>query len=218
MWKGICILACLSAAATTSAYPALTNDKLIADPPSQTGPSAAAAAADEEDASQTTPPAPLVATSTDRATTRAATSGLHPGPRNLSAITAGPTYIQLEWLFDPPLSSSGGSSGGSNVTIKGYRIIYMHQKFKNVKTIKSSSRKYNLTGLNPFTKYTIWIKALLVDSTNDEEFLSDKSEAILVETDVGEPSAPIITNLTCYESNSLFIQWKRPGMRRSKDK
>lgn len=30
-------------------------------------------------------------------------------------------------------------------------------------------------------------------------------------TDVDGPSAPIITNLTCRDENSIFLEWERPS-------
>jgi receptor-type tyrosine-protein phosphatase gamma len=36
------------------------------------------------------------------------------------------------------------------------------------------------------------------------------SARIVVSTDVDEPSAPEITNATCYDTGSIFVVWRRP--------
>ena len=56
----------------------------------------------------------------------------------------------------------------------------------------------------PYTEYQVWVRALV----NGRE--SPNSEVILARTDVDEPSAPTITNLTCYGTGVLFVEWLRP--------
>ena len=33
---------------------------------------------------------------------------------------------------------------------------------------------------------------------------------ILQTTDTAEPSAPFITNVTCYETQKIYVEWKKP--------
>ncbi|KAK6634358.1 hypothetical protein RUM43_011758 [Polyplax serrata] len=58
--------------------------------------------------------------------------------------------------------------------------------------------------LGPYTEYKIWVKAY----TWKNEGL--QSDSVRYRTDVGGPSAPTITNLTCQSNNTLFIEWRRP--------
>ena len=39
----------------------------------------------------------------------------------------------------------------------------------------------------------------------------DPSEPFELVTDVDGPSAPIITNLTCHDEHSIFLEWERPS-------
>ena len=59
--------------------------------------------------------------------------------------------------------------------------------------------------LVPFTKYKLWLKAFTWKNEGDP---SDPFELV---TDVDGPSAPIITNLTCHDEHSIFLEWERPG-------
>lgn len=55
----------------------------------------------------------------------------------------------------------------------------------------------------PYTKYQIWVRALV----NGRE--SPDSAIIEGRTDVDAPSAPTITNLTCYGTGALLVRWLR---------
>ena len=38
----------------------------------------------------------------------------------------------------------------------------------------------------------------------------EESEKTTVTTDTAAPSAPLITNVTCYDTQKIYIEWKRP--------
>ncbi len=56
----------------------------------------------------------------------------------------------------------------------------------------------------PYTKYKIWLKAF---TWKNEGKSSRPFEMV---TDVSGPSAPLITNLTCKDETSIYLQWDRP--------
>ena len=56
----------------------------------------------------------------------------------------------------------------------------------------------------PYTEYQVWVRALV----NGRE--SPNSAVIKASTDVDQPSAPTITNLTCFGTGILFVEWLRP--------
>ena len=121
-------------------------------------------------------------------------------PKNLEAIVSTQTSISLKWdleidLFEEPIISD------SEIT---YRIHYMHQNFQDVKTIRQAEPEYTLKGLEPFTKYEIWVESIV------NETQSKPSDHVFVYTDVEEPSAPTILNVTCYDTGTLYIEWRRP--------
>ena len=57
---------------------------------------------------------------------------------------------------------------------------------------------------DPFTKYKLWLKAF---TWKNEGEPSDPFEVI---TDVSGPSGVVITNLTCRDERTLYLQWSRP--------
>lgn len=105
--------------------------------------------------------------------------------------------ISLAWATNP-------ASAASEV-VEGYRIYYKHDTFKDVKTIKNQSPEYELSGLEPYTEYEIWVAAIV------EGVASEPSQHIKANTDVDEPSPPVVTNVTCYDTGMLYVEWNRPA-------
>ena len=95
-----------------------------------------------------------------------------------------------------------------NGIIQGYRLYFMHQNFTDVRTVRDpqKSMEHLLKGLDPFTKYKFWLKAF---TWKNEGLPSLHFQMV---TDVAGPSAPTITNLTCRDERSVFLQWERPRL------
>jgi len=105
------------------------------------------------------------------------------------------TSIRLSWTMDTILPIE---------PIEGYRVFYMKNKYIDAKTFMGSKPEYTLTGLDPYTIYTVWVKAFGKDSESPE------SEKITVTTDTNVPSAPRLTNVTCYDTLKVYVEWRRP--------
>jgi hypothetical protein len=56
---------------------------------------------------------------------------------------------------------------------------------------------------DPYTTYQIWLEGI-VDGVKTPE-----SERILANTDVDQPSAPTLTNVTCYDTGMIYVEWTR---------
>ena len=93
-----------------------------------------------------------------------------------------------------------------NGIIQGYRLYFNYQNFTDVKTVREPKEKmsYLLAGLSPFTEYNIWLRAFTWKNEGQQ------SQRLPVQTDVSAPSRPIITNLTCKDEQSIYLQWDRP--------
>ena len=58
--------------------------------------------------------------------------------------------------------------------------------------------------MEPYTQYEIWVETI-VNST-----ASPASDHIHERTDIKEPSAPTINNVTCYDTGQVYVAWSRP--------
>nr|XP_040579012.1 tyrosine-protein phosphatase 99A-like [Lepeophtheirus salmonis] len=117
-------------------------------------------------------------------------------PVEVKALEILNSSITLEW--SRPLRPNG--------IIQGYRLYYMRKNFTDVKTVRQVGPiiRYFLSGLEPFTRYKFWVKAFTWKNEGEP------SKAFEIWSDVKGPSAPVITNLTCRDVNSIFIQWDPP--------
>lgn len=115
-------------------------------------------------------------------------------PHNLTATDIQSKSMLLSWTMT-----------SSYNLIKGYRVYYAHNNFLDVKTFEGQKPQYKLTGLKPYTRYVIHVTPF---GENDIE--GEPSNNTAVTTDTDEPSAPYITNATCYESMKIYLEWKRP--------
>ena len=64
----------------------------------------------------------------------------------------------------------------------------------------------NLTFIEPFTKYTLWVRAFT------EKHEGSPSEEISVVTDVEKPGKPVIVSLTCQSGDTMYLRWVRPEL------
>ncbi|XP_028968675.1 tyrosine-protein phosphatase 99A [Galendromus occidentalis] len=126
--------------------------------------------------------------------------GIPSAPQNLTADKVTQSSVLLHWA--EPAQPNG--------VIRGYLIHFSQASSRNETQVKKviGSRplnEYILSDLKPFSLYHIWVKAYTQRHTGDN------SNAVEVKTDVAGPSAPPIFNLTCHNSDSLYIAWGRPS-------
>ncbi|XP_048512163.1 tyrosine-protein phosphatase 99A-like isoform X2 [Athalia rosae] len=126
--------------------------------------------------------------------------GVPSKPLNLTVHQVTSSSIELSWA--EPENANGD--------IRGYRVYYMHSNYTDVKSHRNIDHDepnifFNLTSLEPFTKYKIWVKAYTWKNEGEP------SEHIIHKTDVTGPRAPRILNLTCQAQDAIYFQWQRPG-------
>ena len=117
-------------------------------------------------------------------------------PFNLTASNITASSLSLGWAMNTSYNK-----------IRGYRVFYKHNSYEDIKTIEGPDPAYKLTGLSPYTMYEVWVMPIGVDGTEKGQ----ASEKIFKTTDTASPSAPFITNVTCYETQKIYIEWKRPS-------
>ena len=89
--------------------------------------------------------------------------------------------------------------------VDSYRVYYVHGSYNDVKTVHDTETlQHTLMGLKPYTNYEIWVASII----NGTE--SEKSDPVSAQTDVAEPSAPRILNVTCYDTGQLYVEWTGP--------
>uniref|UniRef100_T1JAT5 Uncharacterized protein n=1 Tax=Strigamia maritima TaxID=126957 RepID=T1JAT5_STRMM len=122
--------------------------------------------------------------------------GMPGKPQNMDVARITDAMVKLKW----------GEPTNPNGVIQGYNLYCQHGNVTDIRTIRNPHTKmeYLLTDLNPYTNYTIWVRAFT--SKNEGE----ASDHLHIRTDVQAPSAPYIVNLTCQSDTSLFLQWERP--------
>ena len=119
-------------------------------------------------------------------------------PHNLTAFNVTATSMQLAWTMNTSYNN-----------IRGYRVFYKHDSYADIKTFNGQSPRFPLSGLVPYTQYNVWVRPI---STSHPNVIAAESDTILQTTDTAEPSAPFITNVTCYETQKIYIEWKRPSL------
>merc|ERR1719308_586734 len=112
-------------------------------------------------------------------------------PPNITA-----TNMHLAWVMTSSYND-----------IRGYRVFYKHNSYEDIKTFDGQKPEFVLSGLVPYTQYKVWVVPVGLAKTGGT---GKPSENILQTTDTAEPSAPFITNVTCYETQKIYIEWKRP--------
>eukprot|EP00094_Tigriopus_californicus_P012020 TCALIF_11614-PA protein Name:"Similar to Ptp99A Tyrosine-protein phosphatase 99A (Drosophila melanogaster)" AED:0.07 eAED:0.07 QI:0/0.7/0.45/0.81/1/1/11/539/1209 len=117
-----------------------------------------------------------------------------------------PLNVSMDEVTNSSLRLHWRQPSHPNGIIQGYRLYYMQTNFTDVRTVRNprSSMDFTLNGLAPYTKYRIWLKAF---TWKNEGQPSRPFEMV---TDVAGPGPPIITNLTCKDEQSIYLQWEPP--------
>ncbi|KAG1714236.1 Tyrosine-protein phosphatase 99A [Nymphon striatum] len=119
-------------------------------------------------------------------------------PRQLSIATVTKNAATLTWAVPVP----------PNGIITGYNV-YCVNVANNITTtheIRAVHRntQYILKNLITFNVYKVWVTAL----TKTQE--SNPTEILKFQTDAEVPSKPEIINMTCFSTDTLFVQWIPP--------
>eukprot|EP00095_Tigriopus_kingsejongensis_P008769 maker-scaffold151_size306168-snap-gene-2.8 protein:Tk08769 transcript:maker-scaffold151_size306168-snap-gene-2.8-mRNA-1 annotation:"unnamed protein product" len=117
-----------------------------------------------------------------------------------------PLNVSMDEVTNASLRLHWKQPSRPNGIIQGYRLYFMQTNFTDVRTVRNprASMAFTLSGLAPFTKYRIWLKAF---TWKNEGQPSRPFEMV---TDVAGPGPPIITNLTCKDEQSIYLQWDSP--------
>lgn len=124
--------------------------------------------------------------------------GVPSEPLDLRVVKSTDTSVKLRWL--EPRAPNG--------ILQHYQII-LHDIGANVNESRKLSdpqhvMEHTIGELKPFTWYLVYIQA------HSRKFAGDISPPVKFRTDVSAPSAPILSNVTCFSQDSILIQWQRP--------
>ncbi|TRY71536.1 hypothetical protein TCAL_12498, partial [Tigriopus californicus] len=100
-----------------------------------------------------------------------------------------------------PFTINSGST--TQTLVDGLTFTLCPERFIT-KLIPSPLIVQHSTFPGPYTKYKIVLRAF----TKKRE--GPASDALILMTDTSPPGAPIITNITCYGTDELQIEWRRP--------
>lgn len=131
-------------------------------------------------------------------------------PRDVIAEPLSPTEVALKWR--PPLLAQ------QNGDLLGYKIFYLvtespeevepgRKAEEETEVVPATSSSHSLVFLDKFTQYRIQVLAF--NPAGD----GPRSNAILVQTHQGFPSAPRNISFTDITMNSLVVSWEAPHRR-----
>ncbi|XP_078687345.1 usherin-like isoform X3 [Branchiostoma floridae x Branchiostoma belcheri] len=123
--------------------------------------------------------------------------GVPESPTGLGATPVDPQTIRVEW--QPPQQPHG--------EIQGYNIYYRTTESEADVLQQAGAQDIflMLTGLRPFTEYTIRVSAL----TGVGE--GQTSDSVTVSTPAGAPSTPMDVEANAVDSQSIRINWQPPA-------
>jgi len=124
--------------------------------------------------------------------------GVPSPPTDLVVVKSTDTSVRLRW--SEPKSPNG---------ILQYYQIVLHDIGANLNESRKlsdpqSRMEHTIGDLKPFTWYLVHIQA------HSRKFTGEPSQQVKFRTDVSAPSAPLLTNVTCFSHDSILIQWQRP--------
>ncbi|TRY69985.1 hypothetical protein TCAL_10021 [Tigriopus californicus] len=134
-----------------------------------------------------------------------------PVPTQLRLLSATQESVRLAWQFTWPGGGSSEPNEASRVLAHDDRanhyflIIYVHGDDEKFHRVQRDQRECELTGLKTHSLYEIRVKALVGGRS------TPPSPPINVSTDVGQPGQPVITNVSCYDTGALSLEWERPS-------
>ena len=113
-------------------------------------------------------------------------------------LKTGDTSVKLRWA--EPRAPNG--------ILQGYQIL-LHDIGQGLNESRKLSdpqalMEHTIGELQPFTWYLVQVSAY------SRKFQGEPSQPVKFRTDVSAPSAPSLTNVTCYSQDSILIQWQRP--------
>ncbi|XP_043193040.1 tyrosine-protein phosphatase 99A-like [Amphibalanus amphitrite] len=121
-------------------------------------------------------------------------------PEDLKHLSVGDTWAMLAW--SQPHHPNG--------IIEAYYLYFdrANRSFTDNRVVRGvrPQMSYNLTRLEPYTRYTVWLHA----KTAKHE--GARSARMSFVTDVGGPGAPEVTNASCQADTSVYLQWRRPAV------
>ncbi|XP_035684441.1 tenascin-X-like [Branchiostoma floridae] len=122
--------------------------------------------------------------------------GVPASPTGLGATPVDPRTVRVEW--QPPQQPNG--------EIQGYNIYYRTTESDEDALQQAGAQDIflTLTGLSPFTEYTIRVSAL----TGVGE--GQTSDSVTVLTPAGAPSFPMDVEANAVDSQSIRINWQPP--------
>ena len=125
--------------------------------------------------------------------------GVPSAPLNVSTHSITNTSVTVTWL--QPSQPNG--------LIEGYRLYFMTDNFTDVRTIKEADTlmEFKLEGLVSYSNYRLWLKAFTWKNEGSP------SQQLSLVTDVTGPASPLVTNLTCADDTSIYLEWFTPQPR-----
>ncbi|PSN38934.1 hypothetical protein C0J52_08943 [Blattella germanica] len=116
-------------------------------------------------------------------------------PLDLQVTPASPTVLLVKWK--PPEQSNGA--------VLRYNLFYMEGDSAEEHHVETNDHKYELTGLNKFTEYSVWVVAFNMNGAGPS------TEEVVARTLSDVPSEPPQNvTLEASSSTSVTVRWEAP--------
>ncbi|XP_065915767.1 phosphatidylinositol phosphatase PTPRQ-like [Dysidea avara] len=114
-------------------------------------------------------------------------------PQNVTALPINSTTIQINWVV--PTVTNG--------IVRYYIVVYRIDSNTDLMELNSTNTTALVTGLTPFTFYTLHVLAVTVAR-------GEASENVTVQTNEAAPSAPLDITAFNVSSTSINVTWQPP--------